>query len=47
MNFFPIDDNETELFAGFAKMSLNQTSELISIDFSQILKRFDFFIDSH
>ena len=40
--FFPIDDDETEFFDGFAEMSINDYPELFDFDLSQFLERFDF-----
>ena len=42
LNFFSIDDNETELFDSSAEISINDYPELLDFDFSQFLKRFDF-----
>ena len=42
LNFFSIDDNETEFFEGFAEMFFNQIPELNNLDFFQILDGFDF-----
>ena len=40
--FFSIDDNETKLFEGSAKISINDYPELFDFDFFQFLKSFDF-----
>ena len=42
LDFFSIDDNETEPFGGSAKMSFNDYPELFDFDFSQFLESFDF-----
>ena len=39
---FPIDDNGTEPFDGFAKISINDYPELFDFDFSRFLKGFDY-----
>ena len=42
LDFFSIDDDETELVGKFANIFFNQNPELNNIDFSQILDGFDF-----
>ena len=41
-DFFSIDDDETEFFENFAKISINDYPELFDFDFFQFLKGFDF-----
>ena len=42
INVFSIDDDGAEFFDGFAKISINQNSELYDFDFFQTLEKFDF-----
>ena len=42
LNFFSIDDDETELFENSAEISINDYPELLDFDFSQFLEKFDF-----
>ena len=42
LDFFSIDDNETEPFGGSVKISINDYPELLDFDFSQFLEGFDF-----
>ena len=42
LDFFSIDDNETELFESSAEISVNDYRGLFDFDFSQFLKGFDF-----
>ena len=42
LDFFSIDDNETEPFENSAEISINDYPELLDFDFSQFLENFDF-----
>ena len=42
LDFFSIDDDETELFENFAEISINDYPGLFDFDFFQFLKGFDF-----
>ena len=42
LDFFSIDDVETELFENSAEISINDYPELFDFDFSQPLEGFDF-----
>ena len=42
LDFFSINDNETEFFENSAEISINDYPELFDFDFSQFLKGFDF-----
>ena len=42
LDFFSIDDNETELFESSAEISIDNYPELLDFDYSQFLEGFDF-----